>query len=96
MKQIHQEEVQMQADHQLLLEHEERERVKAEHRVKIHSVANEMREASPTGYLPPISQIKCVMKECYSVFEAITQGDDNQTPCQHCCMTDSGWQKVCS
>jgi len=65
-----------------------KERVKAEHRVRICNVVNEMREVSPTGYLPPISQIKCVTKEQYSVFKAITQGGDNQTPCQCCCKND--------
>jgi len=54
----------------------------------IHNIVNEMREASPTGFLPLITQVKCVMIECYMVFEAITQGGNNRTPCQCCSRND--------
>jgi len=88
MECLHQQEIQMQADRRLLQENEERERLEAESRVRIHNIANEMREASPTGFLPPISQVECVTKERYTVFEAITRGGDNQTPCQRCSRND--------
>jgi len=47
---LHQEENQMHADCWLLLEHEERDRLEAECRVRIQDIANKMREASPSGF----------------------------------------------
>ena len=88
MEQMRQQEIQIQADHRLQLEEEERIRVETERIVRVRNVANEMRDASPTHFLPPITQIECVTRERYSVYEAITRGGDNRTPCQRCCRND--------
>jgi len=78
----------MEANHQLQLQHEERERLEAECRVRIRIAANKIREASPTRFLPLITQVECVTIKCYSVFDAITRGGDNRTPCQCCSRND--------
>jgi len=78
----------MEADRRLQLQREERERLEAERRVRIRIVANEMREASPTRFLPPLTQVECVTIERYSVIKALTRGGDNKTPCQRCTRND--------
>jgi len=84
----HQHELQLEADRRLQIEQEERERLEHENRVRLRMVANEMREASRTNFLPPQTQIECVTRERYTVHEAITRGGDHRTPCHRCARND--------
>jgi len=87
-EQHQQQEQLVQAAQQVIVVGDEQNRVEGANRVRLRLLANEMRAASATRYLPPETLMDCVIKERYSIMEAIVRGGDHRTPCQRCSMND--------
>jgi len=64
----------IQADKEVIIEEGKRNHLEGENRFRLWIVANEVREALATQYLPLETLVKCITKECYSVMEAIPEG----------------------